>query len=88
MTLLFRALGAFTKDPGPILSIQTTAHTILIPVLEDPASSSDLHGYQSCTWLAYIYAGRTFIHIKLNKLLKNVADDRTAINGSQMALAY
>lgn len=88
MTLLFRALGAFTEDLGPILSIQTTAHTIPILVLEHPTSSSDLHGYQPCTWLAYIYAGRTFIHVKLNKFLKSVADDRSAINGSQMALVH
>lgn len=64
MTALFRALGAFTKDLGPILSIQTTAHTILLPLLEDPTSSSDLHGYQPGTWLAYICAGRKFIHKK------------------------
>ena len=63
-----RALAALPERLDLILNPQHgNSHLSVTPAPRDLMPSSDLHGYQACTWYTCIHADQTVIYLKIIK---------------------
>ena len=65
MAQWFRTLVSLAEGPGSIPSTHVVITTIVAPILGHPKASMNT---RNAPMEAYIYVGKTFIHIKLNKV--------------------